>query len=167
MFFDTARTALSNLEGGTFVGLDSLTQVKLKGGKKNTMQGRVTKRMTGATVMCFSNTNSNAYENMVKRRLLAEGKNADDFTLSDRTWGQRISNTAFVEHNDKFYLEVIFMNAGKTEYLLDNQPIEKSQIEGLDDPAEGSQGGLENKVVLRTFAVDSITALRINGQEYR
>lgn len=163
MDFNTAHNVFAKLAGGTFVGLDTLTQVKLKGGKKNAMQGRVTKRMTGASVMCFSNNNSNAYENMVRRRLAAEGKDAASFELGERAWGQRIAGTCFVEHNGKHYLEVIFMHAGTSEYLLDGAAIARSAIEGLEDAAAGEQGGLENKVVIRTFALDSVTTLRANG----
>lgn len=167
MQFNTASELLNNLAGGTFVGLDTETQVKLKGGKKNPQQGRITKRMLGATVMCFTNTNSNAYENMVKRRLAAEGKDPESFELGARAWGQRIAGTPFVEHNGKHYLEVIFLRSGAVEYFMDGAPISKDGIEGLDEPAvnpEG-QGGLDNKVVIRTFALDSITALRTGGEE--
>ena len=168
MQFNVAQNALIPLEGGTFVGLDTETQVKLKGGKKNPMQGRVTKRMEGATVMCFSNTDSNAYENMVKRRLVAEGKNPDNFTLGERAWGQRIVGTPFVEHNGKHYVEVIFVKSGDTAYFLDGQPIAKANIEGLEDaPESNGQGGLDDKVVLRTFALDSVIALRANGNEWK
>jgi len=163
----TAKTVFASLAGGTFVGLDSLTTPVLKGGKKNAMQGRVTKLMYDAQVMCFSNNNSNAYENMVRRRLEAEGKEADSFELSPRAWGTRIAGTPFVEHKGKYYLEVIFMRAGKSTYFLDGAEICKSSIEGLDDKPEGEQGGLENKVIIRTFALESIVALRANGQEWK
>lgn len=163
----TASLALANLAGGTFVGIDTDTVPMLKGGRKNPMQGRITKRMTGATVMCFSNTETNAYENMVRRRLEKEGKNADNFTLSPRAWGQRINGTAFVEHNGKHYLETIFLRSGKVEYLFDGAPIDPAKIEGLQDKPEAEQGGLDNKVIIRTFALDSVTALRVNGAEYR
>jgi hypothetical protein len=164
---ETVAKVFANIAGGTFVGMDTLTEVKLKGGKKNPMQGRVTKRMVGATVMCFSNANSNAYENMVRRRLEAEGKDANDFQLSPRAWGQRIAGTPFVEHNGKMYLEVIFMKAGAVEFMLDGKAVERNAIEGLEEKQEGEQGGLENKVIIRTFALDSIEALRANGQEWR
>lgn len=163
----TASLALANLSGGTFVGMDTETVPTLKGGKKNPMQGRVTKRMTGATVMCFSNTETNAYENMVRRRLEKEGKNADSFTLSPRAWGERIPGTAFVEHNGKHYLEAIFLRSGTVEYFLDGVNIDPAKIEGLQDKQEGDQGGLDNKVIIRTFSLDSVTALRVNGNEYR
>jgi hypothetical protein len=167
MNLNTASLALANLAGGTFVGMDTETVPTLKGGRKNPMQGRVTKQMIGATVMCFSNTDSNAYENMVKRRLEREGKNADTFTLSPRAWGQRITGTAFVEHNGKHYIEAIFLRAGTVEYFLDGAPIDPANIEGLQDKTEAEQGGLEDKVIIRTFALDSVLALRVNGNEYR
>jgi hypothetical protein len=43
------------------------------------MQGRVTKQTTGASVMVFTNQASNGYENMVQRRLVAEGKDPASF----------------------------------------------------------------------------------------
>jgi hypothetical protein len=168
MHYDTAKEALNGLAGGTFVGLDTVTQVKLRGGKKNPMQGRVTKLMAGAQVMCFSNTNGSAYDAMVRRRLEQEGKDPASFELGPRAWGERVPNTSFVEHKSAHYLEAIFLRAGRVEYLLDGQPISKADIEGLDEPVmnpEG-QGGLSNKVIIRTFSLESITALRANGQEW-
>lgn len=168
MQLSTAQDAFSKLSGGTFVGMDTLTEVKLKGGRKNLLQGRVTKRMTGAQVMCFSNQNGSAYEAMVRRRLEQEGKDPSSFELSPRAWGERIQGTPFVEHKGKHYLEVIFLRAGQVEFLVDNQVVSRDEIEGLDEPRDaGEQGGLENKVIIRTFALEGVTALRANGQEWR
>ena len=167
MKLETAQAAFDTLEGGTFVGMDTVTDVKLTGGKKNAQQGRVTKRMTGAQVMCFTNSKTNAYDAMVRRRLEAEGKDPDSFELGPRAWGQRIVGTPFVEHNGKHYLEVIFLKSGAVQYLLDGQPVDETAIEGLPDRKEGEQAGLENKVVIRTFALDSIVELRAAGQVWR
>jgi hypothetical protein len=167
MDFQTANEAFKSLAGGTFVGMDTLTSVTLTGGKKNPQQGRVTKRMTGATVMCFSNTNGSAYDAMVKRRLEAEGKDPATFELSPRAWGNRIVGTPFVEHKGAHYLEVIFLRAGAVQYLLDGKEVDISEIDGLPEKREGEQGGLENQVVIRTFAMDSITALRADGKEWK
>lgn len=167
MDFQTVKAAFDTLAGGTFVGMDTVTDVVLKGGKKNPQQGRVTKQMTGATVMCFSNTNGSAYNAMVLRRLEQEGKDPSTFELGPRAWGQRIAGTPFVEHNGKHYLEVIFLRAGAVQYRLDGNPVDETAIEGLPEKREGEQGGLENKVVIRTFAMDSITALRANGKEWK
>ena len=166
MKLETAQRAFAALEGGTFVGLDTETPVKLKGGKKNPQQGRVTKVMKGAQVMSFSNTNGSAYDAMVRRRLEAEGKDADSFELSPRAWGERISGTPFVEHKGEHYLEVIFLKAGEVQYQLDGQSVPESEIEGLPDKQEGQQGGLENKVVIRTFKLENVTALRAYGLKW-
>lgn len=167
MKLETAQAAFETLEGGTFVGMDTVTDVKLTGGKKNPQQGRVTKRMTGAQVMCFTNSKTNAYDAMVRRRLEAEGKDPESFELGPRAWGHRITGTPFVEHNGKHYLEVIFMKSGAVQYLLDGQPVDETAIEGLPDRKEGEQAGLEDKVVLRTFSLDSIVELRAMGQVWR
>lgn len=169
MHYNTAQEALNGLAGGTFVGLDTLTQVKLRGGRKNPMQGRVTKMMTGAQVMCFSNTNGSAYDAMVRRRLEQEGKDPASFELSPRAWGERVPNTSFVEHKGQVYLEVIALRPGKIEYLLDGQLISKTDIEGLEERETNpeGQGSLSNKVIVRTFALENITAMRANGREWR
>lgn len=167
MKLETAQAAFDTLEGGTFVGMDTVTDVKLTGGKKNAQQGRVTKQMIGAQVMCFTNSKTNAYDAMVRRRLEAEGKDTESFELGPRAWGQRITGTPFVEHNGKHYLEVIFMKSGAVQYLLDGQPVKETEIEGLPDRKEGEQAGLENKVIIRTFALDSIVELRAMGNVWR
>lgn len=163
MKVDTIKAAFDALEGGTFVGMDTETPVKLKGGKKNPQQGRVTKVMSGATVMCFSNTNGSAYNAMVQRRLEAEGKDPNSFELSPRAWGERVAGTPFVTHKGKTYLEVIFLKAGAVQYQLDGVAVDADEIEGLPERSEGAQGGLENKVVIRTFDCENIRSLRAYG----
>lgn len=167
MKLETVQKVFETLAGGTFVGIDTVTEVVLKGGKKNPQQGRITKEVIGSTVMCFSNTNGSAYDAMVKRRLAAEGKDPESFQLGERTWGQRIVGTPFVEHKGAYYLEVIFMNAGEVQYLQDGYPIAPELIEGLPEKREDNgQGGLDNKVVIRTYALDSIVKMRAMGQEW-
>jgi len=160
------KPLFENVSGNTFIGLDTVTVPKLKGGKANPHQGRVKKLMIGANVMVFTNKNSNGYDNMVKRRLLAEGKDPETFELGERPWGTRVPNLPIVEHNEAQYLEVIFLRPGEVSYLLDGKPIEKSAIQGLEEKAanDESQGGLDNKVIIRTFKADSISKLVIDGQ---
>jgi hypothetical protein len=163
--------AVVNVTGASFIGLDTLAEVKLTGGKKNPMQGRVTKKMVGANVMVFTNKNSNGYENMVQKRLAAEGKDPASFELGARAWGTRIPDMPLVTHEkdgvEKYYLEVIFLKSGTVQYMLDGAPIAKADIEGLADREEGEQGGLDNKVHIRAFAADSITELRIDGKAFQ
>lgn len=158
---------LENVNGSSFISLDTTTIVKLKGGKSNPMQGRVRKHNTGANVMVFQNKKANAYDNMVKRRLMAEGKNPDLFKLSPRAWGTRLQGTPLVEHKGALYLEVIFLKGGKSTYTLDGQPIAPEDIQGLDlNKPEGEQGGLSDKVIIRTYKMDSITRMKIGDKEY-
>lgn len=168
MDYPTAQRVFGALAGGTFVGIDTRTDVKLTGGRKNAMAGRVTKVMRGATVMVFTNSETNAYDAMVRRRLAEEGKDPESFELGERVWGTRIPGTPFVEHNGRHYLETIFMKPGVVEYELDGAPIDKSDITGLPAPRidEDSQAGLDRKVVIRTFALDSIMCLRSGGASW-
>jgi hypothetical protein len=168
MKYEQLKEIVDNVNGTTFAGIDTITAVKLKGGKKNPMQGRVTKRTVNSNVMIFSNTDNSPYETMVKRRMEEEGKDPSIFELKPRAWGTRVGKSPFIEHKGNYYLEVIFRTSGKTTYYLDGKEIEKSDIEGLDekekDAAEDtSQGGISNKVIIRTFAIDSIEEVRMLG----
>lgn len=157
----------ANVSGASFVGLDTLTEVGLTGGRSNDMQGRIQKRMTGASIMVFQNKNINGYEAMVQRRLIKEGKSPFDFQLAPRPWGIRLENLPVVLHNDQLYLEAIFLNPGTIEYLFDGKPILMSAIIGLKEAKANEEGGLRDKVIIRIFKADSITAIRIDGVEYR
>lgn len=168
MNYDDLKVAISDIKGSTFVGIDTETVVKLKGGKKNEMQGRVTKVTEGANTMIFSEMAGSGYENMVKRRMVKEGKDPETFTVKPRAWGTRVEKSPFIEHKGKHYIECIFMASGKSHYLLDGVPIDAEEIEGLPEKrveTEESQGGVEDKVIIRTFALDSIKKIRINGTE--
>ena len=166
MKYATLINAVAAIQGASFIGIDTHTDVKLTGGKSNPQQGRVTKRMTGATVMAFTNQNVNAYKEMVQRRLGKEGKDPQDFQLHERAWGVRVPNMPIVEHKGSYYLEVIFLKPGQVEYLLDGVVVPESEIQGLPPKREAEQGGLDDKVILRDFKADSITELRINGQAF-
>lgn len=163
---------LIQLKGATFVGLDTVTDVKLTGGKANPMQGRVQKHTTGARVQVFSKGGEEGgYARMVRRRLDAQpGTNGEAFDLSPRAWGTRIDGTCYVEHKGAYYMEVIFINAGTTHYTLDGNVIAKADIVGLPaerEVDEDAQGGLaeENRVIIRTYKMDSIVGMRAFGQE--
>lgn len=165
--YSVATKILDTVDGASFAGLDTETDVTLKGGKANPQQGRITKRHTGANIMLFTNKATNAYDAMVKRRLSAEGKDPGDFKLQPRAWGERIPNSPFIEHKGTHYIEVIFLKAGKSEYLLDGNPIATADVIGLRETVSSTgQGGLDNKVVIRSYKLSSIKAIRIDGTEY-
>ena len=175
------RTLLTeNVNGATFISLDSKTEVKLTKTIPNPHYSindkeepkripnphfeRVTKVTEGLNVMVFQNKTTNSYENMVNRRLTSEGFEPKSFTVGPRTWGSRIPNTCFVEHKGQHYLEVICMKQGTTTYQLNGQPFNREDVLGMSKPKEGSQGGLSDKVIIRTYNVDNITQIKVNKQ---
>jgi hypothetical protein len=161
------ETILSTVNGATFISMDTTTTPTLLGGKANPMKGRIRKHNTGANIMVFQNKASNGYDNMVKRRLEKEGKEGASFKLSPRKWGTRVPNLPIVEHKGAQYLEVIFLKSGHTSYTLDGDYIDAADIQGLNDSKpEGTQGGLNDKVIIRTFKVASIDRLKVGGKQY-
>jgi hypothetical protein len=116
--------------------------------------------------MVFQNKTVNSYENMVNRRLAHEQYDFTTFTVGPRAWGTRRKNRPFVDHNGQVYLEVIFLHAGKKTYLVDGQPF-TGHIDGLqEEREEGNQGGLVNKVIIRTYNIDNIKSITINNEHY-
>lgn len=109
----------SEFNGCSFAGLTSLTDVPLKGGKGNPMQGKVQKLNEGQLVMVFNTQTHSAYEKMVKKRLEEAGRNPEDFTLSGN-WFSHIEGTSLVAKKSDtscLYLQVIYSQ--KAESLLD------------------------------------------------
>lgn len=159
---------LAQVQGSAIASITAETAVTLKGGKKNPLQGKVTKRAENANVMFFTNTNSNAYNNMVRRRLEAEGKHAEDFTLGKRVWGERIDESPFIQHKGQLYVEVVFLAPPQSvKYFVDGAETDKAQIPGLpEDTKEGKQGGLDNKVILRTYKLDSIKQVKMGALSF-
>ena len=156
-------------EGLSEVYITTSTVPTLTGGKSNPHQGRVRKINEGSKVLLFRNTDGSAYQNMVKRRLEKEGKDPATFTVQPRKWGKRIHGTPFIHYAEKgcYYLEVIFIRTGKTHYELDGVKVDESAIEGLKVRKESKQGGLSenNKVVIRSFKLESLTKVSINQNE--
>ena len=172
MKYEDIETLLKSFQGCTFAAMDNVTNVVLKGGKKNEFQGRVTKRTSNNQVMLFTNEKSNGYENMVKRRLEAEGKDPAQFTVGALPWGTRVKDSPFIENKGKHYLQVIFNKPGTSEYFLDGEPVNPSTIEGLPEKKESDEEngqGLtnENAVIVRTFAIESIESIRVLGEEVK
>jgi len=156
-----------HINGGTFISIDTSTAVKLMGGKQNPLQGLVRKVTEGTNVMIFQNKIANGYENMVERRLKAEGKDPASFVLSPRVWGHRLPDTPFVEHNGNHYLEVITLHGGKVHYEVAGVPTKRNMIRGLpDEPIAPRQGNLDDKVKIRVYSVESITRMVVDKHEY-
>ena len=133
----TILEQISQFSGSHIIGIDTLTEVKLTGGKSNPLQGKVTKLSEGNRVMLFKS--GIGFKNMVNKKL--EKQNQETLTTLDlfelitggstyepgpRPWGQRIPNSPFVEHKGKQYLEVVFVEAGTSRYFIGDREIDKS-----------------------------------------
>lgn len=173
MKIDTALQVFGTVLAGKYVGIDTVTEPAMRKthpedrSKPNPHFGRVTKHMAGANVGVYGNLKTNAYENAVNRGLAEEGKGSEMFVVGPRAWGHRIPGTAFVEHKGKLYIEMLFKHSGEVEYRLDGKPISKEEIIGLQESPGGEQGGLEDKVIIRTFAVENIVTVRADGKEWK
>lgn len=169
---------ISKVNGAAIASIDILTLVSLSGGRSNPHKDKIFKQAKNGGVMLFQNKgDTNAYNNMVKRRLAAEGKDPETFKLGPRSWGTRLPNLPIVQHEKdgvtKFYLEAIFLRPPtETNYFIldgtDLKDIDKAEIQGFKEPAvsEEGQGGLENKVIIRTIGMDSIQSIRFDGQTF-
>lgn len=170
--FDLMR----RVNGGTFINLTTVTDVKTNkflgpkaNGVVNPHHGLIRKIRDNVNVMVFQNKSVNGYEAMIHRRLLAEGKEPSSFQLGKRVWGTRLENLPIVEHKGKYYLEVIFLREGPVRYLLNDREIKFEDIQGLASTVtnEFHQGGLDNKVTIRTFEFQSIQKITIDKKQYQ
>lgn len=157
---------LAGVNGNSIISLDTVTTPSLTGGKSNPHKGHIRKVTIGNNVMIFTNTNSNGYNNMVKRRLIGEGKDPESFKLSPRKWGVRIPDTPFITYENELYLEVIIIKTGKVHYELGTRPINPVDIIGLKPVVAAEQGGLDDKVTIRTIKCDSIRQITCNKQTH-
>lgn len=188
---------LNSFKGSTFASIDTLTVVKLRsrldaskeptdelkaivtelkesGQKTNPQLNKVFRRTDGISVQLFTNSKSNGYENMVKRRLENEGKSAEDFTLGKAVWGTRIKDSPIIEHNGEYYLEVISQSPGSATYhLLEDGTNVTKEIAYTDiigtspvKESESGQGGLETKVQIMRYRLSSLRGIRANKGEW-
>lgn len=169
----TIKEQLNDFHGSQIIGLDTLVNVKLTGGMMNPQQGKIQKLTKGSVVMVFKS--SNGFRNMVNRRLekqidltsdIFEQLGGREFTPGPRPWGVREKDSPFVTHKGNTYLECIFLKAGKVTYLLNGNEIDKEDIIGLPKKKEGKQGGLRDKVIIRTYDMKSIIKVRKKQEEF-
>lgn len=158
-----------NINGCTFISVDTETSVATiaydKHGRRNPHHNKVTKQMIGANVMIAQYKTTNAYENMVNKRLEKEGKKPN-FKSTHLPWGERIPNTPFIQHGNKIYLQVIFLHAGSQVFMVDGAPFPKEKVQGIKVPhaSRPLQNRLEDKVIVRVFDIKSINKVVINGK---
>jgi hypothetical protein len=185
MNLEQMKALLMSFEGATFAGLDTVTVPTLKGGKANPFQGKLAKHCNGSRVMLFTNKKSSGYENKVKRHLEKAGLDPESFQMGALPWGERLPNSPLIVNKEKHYLQCVFLEAGTVEYRATEEIITngfldvgmshycngdyvpKENIPGLSDKTGSEHQGLErdSQVIVRTYALESIVALRAMGEQ--
>lgn len=162
----------TKLSGASFVTINTTTTPKLNktlvtddGRIENPYFDKVTKQ-SKLNCQIFQNKVKNGYEEMVKRRMVKEGKDPETFELQPRKWGVRLPNLPIIEHKGEYYLEVIVHNTLSSEYIYNNKSVKSTEIKGWPssgDP-EKSQGGIEDKVEIRSIKLSNIKEIHIGGE---
>lgn len=146
---------LSNVNGTTFVSLETRVNPRLKSGNPFVNLEKVSK-VCGAIGFNYQNSVNN-------QRLREDLKN--DFKSEPRKWGQRVSGTPLVRHNNKLYLE-IKVQSSESDFFDKNQRINIDKIKPWEYTSTSRQG-LEKDVILRDYSIDNISRITINKKEYR
>ncbi len=118
------------------------------------------------------------YENAVNRQRIRENQPLDSagevehFTPEPRKWGTRLKRadgtvTPLVEHKGKHYLEMKVERSLGYEYRLSGATLDPKAVEAfLPERKEGARQEVENPVILRDYAVDSIQQITLDGVVY-
>lgn len=101
---------------------------------------------------------------------IAEVEAVPDFEAMPRSWGTRIPNSGLVQHGNKYYVELKVERSLETTYLIDGQPATDKQLEELKKflpkKSESSRQEVEKQIILRDYALESISHVKINGTEF-
>jgi hypothetical protein len=94
----------------------------------------------------------------------------DEFKAHSRKWGQRIENSPFVEHKGQHYLELKVSESNGHEYrdenneLVTGETLEHAKT-FFPKRNESSRQQVENKIVLRDYRLDRVTAITLHDSE--
>lgn len=144
------------IRGATFATLDATT-APAKGIKKVS---------TGVRVILFNTKGGSGYESMVKRRLAEAGRNPDNFVVGDLPWGERVDGTCILQHHGVLYLQCIVLDAGSNDFFIGSLRVSPEGL-GLREGCQRTNQGLPvgSEVLVATYKLDSITAIRLMGEE--
>lgn len=99
---------------------------------------------------------------------LDEQGHLEHFEAEPRAWGERQEGLPFVEHKGRLYLELkVERSLGHDYFDNDGEPLPAEQVEPwLPKRSEGKRQQVDRPVILRDYAIESITALTAGGQSY-
>jgi hypothetical protein len=91
----------------------------------------------------------------------------EEFKAHERKWGTRIENSPFVEHKGQHYLEMKVSESNGHEYrdenneLVTGDTLEHAKT-FFSKRSESSRQKVENKIVLRDYRLDRVTAITLH-----
>lgn len=168
MQLDDLKKLIDAIQGCTFASVSAITR-PLPG---------IRKTVIGEQVLLFNTKGDSGYERMVRRRLEQEGKDPDSFVVEDLPWGERLDDHGpIIVHKGRVYLQTIRLREGDAIYhggndLLGWRLLDEAEVNrrGLHRPhLAPNQQGLpdDRKVLVHTYALDSITQINMMGERVR
>lgn len=150
---------LSGIKGATFATIVTNTDARVRA---SCPFGRNIRKVSRVNV-----TLGFQYEAAVNRQRTREGKVAD-FEAAPRQWGERIPGTFLVRHDSgKLYAEVKVEKSLGTEYFdASGNRLLPDMVKPYLPSNGGSRQGVEKEVPVRDYALDSIRAISIKGEDY-
>ena len=147
---------INNIQSDKRISITYVSEVKLKGGKSNPLQGLVEKETIASGIELSS---KDKYLDKLKDKYLEEGKDPETIELKSRPWGQRVGDSPIIEHKDSKYLECFFNDNTivKTKYYLNGYEHDPELIEGLELKEKNEDKGVN----IRCIKFENIVSLRV------
>ena len=160
---------LNTIANGTFVGVHSLTEPKMRK-TNNPFNGHKVQKMTIQTLQWGYN-----YANAVNNRIGDEKH--ETFVADPLKWGEWLVPNKVITHKGKLYARFYKVDNGtpaNVTYLIDGviateeqEQVIKSFLVAPSSSARQAEVGLvEHQVKPRDFAFDNIIGLAVNGEMY-
>jgi len=98
-------------------------------------------------------------------------KEVEQFVAKPRKWGERLPNSPFVHHKGKYYLELKVSESVGHDYYLDGEKLDtdSDQLAAIkaffSKKSSASRQGVANMVILRDYALASISAIEIDPKK--
>lgn len=158
---------LNTISNGTFVGVHSLTEPKMRK-TNNPFNGHRVQKLTIQTLQFGYN-----YENGVNNRL----NGGTTFVAEPLKWGEWLVPNKVITHKGKLYARFYKVDNGtpaNVTYLIDGviateeqEQVIKSFLVAPSSSARQAEVGLvEHQVKPRDFAFDNIIGLAVKGEMY-
>jgi hypothetical protein len=155
---------LTELKGGTFAGITTQTQPKMRKTNNPYVKDGVVKITEATVIIGFY------YKNSVNNRLEAQGFEPN-FEPEPRKWGKRIKGSPLVEHKGNYYLECLILPDKTNSVYYNAKTGEEIPYENIEQflyksSKPKTQNMLQDgtEVVLRDYKIENIREIRVGGE---